>query len=197
VVGFVGRLTRDKGVPVLIEAFESVLEDLPNAWLLLVGWYDHSEDALTPEERARIDGHPRVVRTGYVADTAPYYRSMDVMVLPTWREGFPNVALEAAATGIPVITTLATGARDAVVAGRTGLLVPTGNPQALASSVIRLLSNQELRHSMGSAARRWVTERFVESRVLAHTVALYHEALRGAERNRVSALEKHSAAAAD
>jgi glycosyltransferase involved in cell wall biosynthesis len=197
VVGFVGRLTRDKGVPVLIEAFCSILREMPDAWLLLVGWYDHSEDALTPEERARIDRHPRIVRTGFVSDTAPYYRSMDVMVLPTWREGFPNVALESAASGIPVITTLATGARDAVVAGRTGLLIPTGNPRALASAVLRLLSDPELRREMGSAARHWVTEHFVESDVLGHTVALYHETLREARQKRVRAPEKHSTAAAD
>ena len=196
VVGFVGRLTRDKGVPVLIEAFDHILADLPDAWLLLVGWYDLSEDALTPEQRARIERHPRIVRTGFVADTAPYYRSMDIMVLPTWREGFPNVALEAAATGIPVITTLATGARDAVVPGWTGLLVPTGNPEAVATSAVRLLSDRGLRNSMGLAARRWVTELFVDSRVLDHTVALYYEALRDAEQRRISVLAKHSPAAA-
>ena len=117
VVGFVGRLTRDKGLPELIQAFDRILVADPSAHLLLVGWFDAAEDALDAVLRARILSHPRIHCTGFVSDTAPYYRAMDVMVLPTWREGFPNVVLEAAATGIPVVTTESTGARDAVVAG--------------------------------------------------------------------------------
>jgi glycosyltransferase involved in cell wall biosynthesis len=124
VLGFVGRLTRDKGLPELIEAFEAILTREPEARLLLVGWFDASEDALGEGLRARIKNHPRIHYTGFVADTAPYYRAMDVMVLPTWREGFPNVVLEAAATGIPVITTVSTGSRDSVVPEVTGLLIP-------------------------------------------------------------------------
>ena len=63
---------------------------------------------------------------------------MDMLVLPTWREGFPNVVLEAAATGIPVITTLSTGSRDAVLPEVTGLLIPAGYPQAIVEAVLRL-----------------------------------------------------------
>ena len=83
VVGFVGRLTRDKGVPELIEAFDEILVRSPAARLLLVGWFDQSGDALDDELRHRIDTNPRIIRTGFVADTAPYYRAMDVMVLPS------------------------------------------------------------------------------------------------------------------
>ena len=115
VIGFVGRLTKDKGIPELLEAFEIILTRCPHAQLLLVGWFDHSEDALGPEWRKRIANHPNIHCTGFVGETAPYFRAMDVMVLPTWREGFPNVVLEAAATGIPVITTECTGSRDSVV----------------------------------------------------------------------------------
>ena len=75
VVGFVGRLTRDKGLPELIEAFESILKKQPDAHLLLVGWFDAAEDALCLALRNRILDHPRIHCTGFVADTAPYYRS--------------------------------------------------------------------------------------------------------------------------
>jgi len=173
VVGFVGRLTRDKGVPELLEAFDSILAAIPNAYLLLVGWFDASEDALDDEVRARIESHPRIHRTGYVADTAPYYRAMDVMVLPTWREGFPNVILEAAATGIPVVTTLATGSRDAVVPEVTGLLIPPGYPEAIRESVLQLLSNPERRCRMGLAARAWVLDHYVNDDVLGRTAHYY------------------------
>ncbi len=197
VVGFVGRLTRDKGVPVLIDAFEQIVRVAPDAWLLLVGWFDQSEDALNDRERERILSHPRIVQTGFVADPAPYYRAMDVMVLPTWREGFPNVVLEAAASGVPVITTFATGARDAVLSGRTGLLVPPGNPERLASTVIGLLSDAELRRNMGMAARQWVTDWFGKERVHSLTLTLYRELLHHAAEPWVSALKKDTAAAAD
>ena len=124
VIGFSGRLTADKGLPELIEAFAAILRHVPDAYLLLVGWFDGAEDALKCEVRVRIEGHPRIICTGFVEDTAPYYRAMDLMVLPSWREGFPNAVLEAAATGIPVIATQCTGSSDAVIPEVTGLLVP-------------------------------------------------------------------------
>jgi glycosyltransferase involved in cell wall biosynthesis len=185
VIGFVGRLTRDKGIPELIDAFDEVLHSIPSARLLLVGWFDRSEDAVSEPLKRRILAHPRIVCTGYVKDTAPYYRAMDVMALPTWREGFPNVVLEAAASGVPVVTTISTGSRDAVIPEVTGLLIPAGYPQAIAESLLRLLRHPEDRVRMGRAARTWVIERFVNGRVLGLTVSFYRTLLAraGVEKN--------------
>jgi glycosyltransferase involved in cell wall biosynthesis len=177
VVGFVGRLTRDKGLPELIEAFDAILSAKPDAHLLLVGWFDAAEDALGADLRSRIKKHPRIHLTGFVADTAPYYRVMDVMVLPTWREGFPNVVLEAASTGIPVVTTFATGSRDAVVPEVTGLLIPPGYPVAISEAVIQLLRDPDRRWRMGKAARAWVLDHYVNGRVLGRTVRYYQSLL--------------------
>jgi len=177
VLGFVGRLTVDKGVPELIEAFEQILAVLPKVRLLLVGWFDESEDALSEDLQRRIRAHPQIHLTGFVSDTAPYYRAMDVMVLPTWREGFPNVVLEAAATGVPVVTTIATGSRDSVVPEVTGLLIPPGYPEAISEAVLRLLRDGDLRWRMGLAARAWVLEHFVDKRVLGRTAAFYRTLL--------------------
>jgi glycosyltransferase involved in cell wall biosynthesis len=177
VVGFVGRLTRDKGLPELIEAFDAILKAEPSSYLLLVGWFDASEDELGRNDRSRIESHPKIICTGFVADTAPYYRAMDLLVLPTWREGFPNVVLEAAATGIPVVTTLATGSRDAVVPEVTGLLIPPGYPEAISEAVLKLLRNPDRRRRMGDAARAWVVEHFMSGRVLGMTAALYKKLL--------------------
>lgn len=181
VVGFVGRLTRDKGLPELVEAFDAIMAAKPLAHLLLVGWFDAAEDALDRDLRVRIKNHPRIHMTGYVADTAPYYRVMDVMVLPTWREGFPNVVLEAAASGIPVVTTLCTGSRDTVVPEVTGLLIPPGYPAAISEAVLQLLRNHARRCRMGMAARAWVLENYVKDYVLGLTVRCYKSLL---ERNR-------------
>ncbi len=178
VVGFVGRLTCDKGIPELIEAFEEILQQQPTTRLLLVGWFDASEDALCPALCARIQNHPQIHCTGFVADTAPYYRAMDLMVLPSWREGFPNVVLEAAACGIPVITTVSTGSRDSVVPEVTGLLIPRGNPVAIREAVLRLLRNPIRRRLMGLAARAWVLEHYPHERVLGLVTAYYKSLLR-------------------
>jgi glycosyltransferase involved in cell wall biosynthesis len=182
VVGFVGRLTRDKGLPELIEAFELVLRAQPDAHLLLVGWFDASEDAVSPALQARIERHSRIHCTGYVDDTAPYYRAMDLLVLPTWREGFPNVVLEAAATGLPVVTTECTGSRDSVVPEVTGLLIPPGYPEAIAEAVILLLHDPARRRRMGIAARAWVAEHYSDARVLALTADFYKKLLTDSRR---------------
>jgi glycosyltransferase involved in cell wall biosynthesis len=197
VIGFVGRLTRDKGVPELIRAFDVLLKSVPDARLLLVGWYDESEDALSPKLRSRIDQHPNILRTGYVTDTAPYYRVMDMMVLPTRREGFPNVVLEASATAIPVIATLATGSRDAVLPEVTGLLVPAGHPEAMTEAMLQLLANPARRRRMGEVARRWVMERFRHTRVHALTVAMFEDMLQAGSERQLPAHTKEAAAAAD
>ena len=173
VLGFVGRLTRDKGIPELLVAFEEILSREPRCRLLLVGWFDRADDALDARWRAHITGHPRIVHTGFVADTVPYYRAMDLFVLPTHREGFPNVALEAAACGLAVITTESTGARDAVLAEVTGLLIPPGIPEAIAEAALTLFGDAGKRKRFGDAGRAWVLERYAKDRVLRLAVEFY------------------------
>ncbi len=186
VLGFVGRLTRDKGVPELVAAFDRILRSEPRCRLLLVGWWDAAEDALDAGLRARILSHPRIVCTGFVAEPAPYYRAMDVFVLPTYREGFPNAVLEASATGLPVITTLSTGARDAVEPEVTGLLVPPGYPEAIEEAVLRLMGDEALRRKMGAAGRKWVRQRYAQERVLELNVRFYRQVLAGDPKCRVA-----------
>jgi glycosyltransferase involved in cell wall biosynthesis len=182
VIGFSGRLTADKGLPELLEAFAAILREFPDAYLLLVGWFDAAEDALNRGIRSRIEGHPRIICTGFVEDTIYYYRAMDVMVLPSWREGFPNAVLEAAATGVPVIATRCTGASDAVIPGVTGLLVRTGDQNAICGAVLSLLRSIERRMRMSTAARAWVVENYSDNRVLGLAVAFYTNLLkRGAQ----------------
>lgn len=182
VVGFVGRLTRHKGIQELMEAFRQILRQEPESWLLLAGWFDRSEDALDERLRVEIESHPRVTVTGAVDDPAPYYRAMDVFVLPTHREGFPNAALEAAACGLPVITTRVTGARDAVIDGETGYLIPAGSPEAIAGSVLGLVRDQVLRQRLGSSGRAWVVERYEQRQVLRLVVEFYRSLLRRGQR---------------
>jgi glycosyltransferase involved in cell wall biosynthesis len=159
VIGFVGRLTRDKGIRELITAFSQLRRKWPCLRLLLVGDLE-SGDPVGPIARRQMETDPGIVRAGFVADTAPYYPLIDVLVLPSYREGLGYTALEAQACGIPVVTTTATGAVDSVVEGVTGFHVPVGNWEMLAARIDQLLSDPELRSRMGQRGRERVVKEF-------------------------------------
>ncbi len=164
VIGFVGRFTRDKGIGELVAAFWKLRQSWPTLRLLLVGEFEDG-DPLPAEIRGQIEADQNIVCTGRVSDTAPYYRLMDVLVLPTYREGMPYVPLEAQACGVPVVTTTATGAIDSVVDGLTGFLVPVGSAHALTARVEELLQDPALRARMSQAGRDRIVREFRQERV--------------------------------
>lgn len=174
VVGFVGRFTRDKGLVELAEAFARLRRRRPEARLLLVGDFEDGDPV--PDATRRLleeDGH--VIRTGWVPEVAPYLHLCDVVALPTHREGFPNIAVEAAAAGKPVVTTDATGARDAVVDGETGLVVPVADAAALTAALERLLAAPEWARRLGEAGHRRAVESFQPERIWRGLLELYVE----------------------
>jgi lipopolysaccharide/colanic/teichoic acid biosynthesis glycosyltransferase/glycosyltransferase involved in cell wall biosynthesis len=152
VVGFVGRFVKDKGIRQLVHAFQRLRGTYPELLLLLVGGFEPG-DPVEPEVRCYIESETAIIRPGFVSDTAPYYPLMDVLALPTYREGFPGVPLEAQASGVPVVTTTATGAVDSIIDGVTGFLVPVGDTDALTNAIGKLLADPESRERMGKAGR--------------------------------------------
>lgn len=159
VVGFVGRFTHDKGIEELIEAYSLLRRTWPSLRLLLVGCFEDG-DPVRYRTRQQIETDDHIILTGFVTDVAPYYGLMDVLVLPSHREGFPVVPLEAQACGVPVVTTIATGAIDCVIEGVTGFHVPVGDTEALAARTSRLLQDRELRIKMGNSGRERVVKFF-------------------------------------
>ena len=159
VIGFVGRFTRDKGIPELVTAYTQLRQTWPELRLLLVGDFEDG-DPVPPGIRQQIETDSHIVCTGFVPDSAPYYGLMDVFALPTYREGFPVVSIEAQACGVPVVTTTATGAIDSIVDGVTGFLVPVGNAQALAARIDQLLRDPPLRAHMGQSGRALAVREF-------------------------------------
>lgn len=165
VFGFVGRPSVDKGIAELATAFAELAAERPDVWLLMVGPRDLTE--LSPEVAAVMEATPRVVFTGWMNEPDECYRVMDALVLPTYREGFPNVPIEAAAAERPVITTTATGAVDSIRPDVTGLLVPVRDAEALLDAMRRLARDRSLAAEMGAAGRAFVDEHFTNERVWA------------------------------
>jgi glycosyltransferase involved in cell wall biosynthesis len=176
VIGFVGRLTRDKGLPELLIAFGLVQHRFPDAVLMVIGDYEKG-DPVSPETHAAIENGRGVMHVEFPADIAPYYLVMDILVLPTHREGFPGTVLEAQAAERPVVTTNATGAMDSISPNVTGLLVPVGDPSALADAVIALMSDPPLARRMGRAGRERVCREFDQEILWKSLVGVYCELL--------------------
>lgn len=152
VAGFVGRLVHDKGLADLAAAWKLLRDEFPWLHLLFVGPFEQ-QDPLAPEVIQLLTDDPRIHLTGPVWDTPPLYAAMDLVVLPTYREGFPVVPLEAASMALPVLATSIPGCVDAVEAGVTGTLVPARSPAALAGALRAYLHDGELRRRHGLAGR--------------------------------------------
>jgi glycosyltransferase involved in cell wall biosynthesis len=172
VIGFVGRLVREKGISELAEAWASLRARFADTHLLLVGPWEPFDPA-PPGVRAALSHDPRVHLSGLDWDTPRLYAAMDVVVLPTYREGFPVVPLEAAAMELPVVATRVPGCTDAIVDGETGSLVPPRDPDALATALAAYLDDPALRRVHGAAARKRVREEFSQPAMWEALLARY------------------------
>jgi glycosyltransferase involved in cell wall biosynthesis len=152
VIGFVGRIVRDKGLIELSESWRALREECPSLQLLVVGPVE-SQDPIPADVEATLRSDPRIHLAGMVHDMPSIYRALDVLVLPTYREGFPASLLEAAAMEVPVIATRIPGCVDAVCDGETGLLVPVRDVEALTAAIRMYVGDAELRRRHGAKGR--------------------------------------------
>lgn len=177
IIGFVGRLSRDKGIEDVAEIFlEQLLPAYPNAWLMLLGRLDRAAPA-EPALLRRLAAHPQVIRVGFEDDISVHYRLMHVLAFPSHREGFPNAPLEAAATALPVAGYAATGTVDAVQHGVTGTLVPTGARGELGQALLAYLANADLQRRHGRAGRRRAESEFSQELVWRAWAEIYRHLL--------------------
>ena len=159
VIGFVGRLVRDKGVLELINSWVVLRKKFEDLHLVLVGPFEE-KDSIPLALKQRLDSDDRVHLIGHVNDPAPYYSVMDVLAFPTYREGFGLVAIEAAAMAIPIVATNIPGCTDSVVDGETGTLIPKEDSAALVNTLCIYLDGPELRFAHGQAGRKRVIADF-------------------------------------
>jgi glycosyltransferase involved in cell wall biosynthesis len=174
VIGFVGRVVRDKGLVELAEAWQTLRSQRADLHLLVVGPFE-PQDPVPPDVENLLRTDPRVHLTGLVSDTPSMYAAMDLVVLPTYREGFGEVSIEAAAMELPVVATAVPGCVDAVQDGVTGTLVPPRDARALTDAIRRYLHDPELRHRHGRAGRERVLRDFRQEDIWKE---LYSEYLR-------------------
>jgi glycosyltransferase involved in cell wall biosynthesis len=177
VLGFVGRIVRDKGIGELVKAWKSLRDEFPTLHLLIVGPFEH-QDSIPSEVESQLRNDPRIHLAGAVQDMPPYYTAMDICVLPTYREGFPNVAVEAAAMELPVVATRVPGCLDAVIHGTTGLLVPPRKAELLTDDLRTYLNWPFLRKKHGQAGRKHVIKHFQPKMIWQELLQVYINLLR-------------------
>lgn len=159
IIGFVGRLGREKGCNELFRAFRILKEEYPAAKLLFVGPIE-KEDTIEPELLRYFYACEDIIKTGRVKNVERYMSVMDVFVLPSYREGFGLSVVEASAMGVPVVVTKYPGPSSAMVENVTGISIPVKDTDGIVESVRKLLSDKELAQQYGSAGRKYVEQSY-------------------------------------
>lgn len=178
VVGIIGRLVQEKGYLELFEAMQKIMADHPHVWLVIVG----------PEEPEKPDriSHDTFVRYGIAErtrwlgsrdDIPDILASIDIYALPSWREGFPRSAIEAACMRLPIVTTDIRGCREVVNDEHNGLMVPLRDAAALEKALRRLIDNPDLRAKLGQAGYERSRKEFDENRVCQTVLETYQRCL--------------------
>lgn len=159
IIGYVGRIVKDKGIEELIEAFKIILGKSYNVKLMVIGSVEKG-NAISDKDYLFLKNNPNVLLIDHVSNPISYYNNMDLFVFPTHREGFGNVSIEAQALKVPVITTNVTGAIDTVVDGKTGFIVEKGSVEAIANKIEKLINNEKLRSKLGENGRIHAKNKF-------------------------------------
>lgn len=175
VILFLGRLNRDKGILDLATAFTDIASRRTEVVLVLVG----AEEDIPFTRVQEICGvhRERLRRVSFTPNPERYMAAADIFCLPSYREGFGQVIIEAAASGVPTVASRIYGITDAVEDGKTGLLFPMGDVAALMQALLELIMDCDLRQQMGEAARVRALEWFPSQKITEETFALYGELL--------------------
>jgi glycosyltransferase involved in cell wall biosynthesis len=178
IFGFVGRIVRDKGIVELVKAFARFYEKNEGARLILVGDFEKELDPLPPGIGKMIETHPGIFAMGYQSDVRPYYVAFDALVFPSYREGFPNVVLQAGAMELPSIVTNISGCNEIIIEGENGTIIPPRDEDALYRAMELFVAGKTtLLPLMAAKSRPLIGDRYEQSAVWQATLEMYNSLL--------------------
>lgn len=157
---FIGRIVSEKGINELIDAFKQLQKIHPDVTLLLVGPLEEHLDPLREESMQEIKNNPNIISTGYQNDVRPYLAIADILVFPSYREGFPNVVMQAGAMGLPSIVSNINGCNEIIEEGKNGFIIPVKDKQALFQSMEKLLKDSVLRNNVSGRSREIICNNY-------------------------------------
>lgn len=158
---FIGRVTGDKGVNELIQAFGMLSKgQYVDAKLMIVGSYEKELDPVAPETQNEIETNGNIVFAGFQSDVRPYILAADALILPSYREGMPNVVMQAGALNRPCIVTNINGSNEIIIEGKNGNIVPRKDPQALYKMMKAYCDDSDKVKEMGRNARELIMTRY-------------------------------------
>ncbi|MCF7560798.1 glycosyltransferase family 4 protein [Sabulilitoribacter multivorans] len=162
---YVGRLVSDKGINELLPAFDKIDSQSKNVKLLLVGTYENELDPLLPKSMEIIENNKNIISTGWVDDVRPYFAISNVLVFPSYREGFPNVVMQAGAMELPAIVTDINGCNEIIDDKKHGFIIPTKDSDAIYNNMSYVLNNKEESIKMGKESRLNIVNKFERKRI--------------------------------
>lgn len=175
---FVGRLVKDKGIEELIAAFTELNKQYPDARLLLVGPFEPELDPLSKNCLQQIESNKAIINVGFQNDVRPYLAISSALVFPSYREGFPNVPMQAGCFDLPSVVTDINGCNEIVEPEKNGLLIPAKNVDALSAAMIRLISDKALYNTLKSNARKMIVDRYEQTHFWSLLLQEYKEHLK-------------------
>jgi len=161
---FIGRLVKDKGIEELVEAFIQLKGESKGVKLVLVGPFEHKLDPISPKILEVIEKDPDIFHEGFQQDIRPYLALSDVLSFPSYREGFPNVPMQAGCFELPSIVTDINGCNEIIEHGKNGLIIPVKNTEALRLAMKMVLTDRALYLSLKENARRMILERYDQNK---------------------------------
>ena len=157
---FVGRIVKDKGINELLSAFDKLSKKYDNAKLLLVGGEERELDPISDESIRVVENNKQVISVGFQKDVRPFFAASDVFVFPSYREGFPNVVMQAGALELPSIVTDINGSNEIIKDGVNGLIIPVKDEIVLYEKMELLLNDKEFREKLAEPARKMIVEKY-------------------------------------
>lgn len=157
---FIGRIVGDKGINELIQAFEKLSLTNNKIKLLLVGNYEEELDPLEPTTIKTIQENPQIIHTGFQKDVRPYLAVSNALVFPSYREGFPNVVMQAGAMGLPCIVSDINGCNEIIIPEKNGYIVPVKNTEKLIHYMTALIEDDNTYQTLKTNARKLIQERY-------------------------------------